>query len=112
MPQVSCNTSMWGSVKNDVLVLPESQSKSRKESKDKGRRFPAWNRTQSLNPGPALMDAFVSGRAEAVAIVDSWKFGFPIISKEADEFDTLVERCGEMTFTGHIEDIEGNYLNT
>lgn len=99
-------------MKNDLLVLPESQSKSEKGERKAKKLFPAWKTAQSLNPGPALMDAFVSGKAEAAAIVDSWKFSFPIPRQPADEFDALVERCGNMTFTGRIEDIEDNYLNT
>jgi hypothetical protein len=100
------------SVKNNLLVLPESQSKSEKGKRKGKNLFPSWKTAHSLKPGPALMDAFVSGRAEAAAIVDSWKFNFPIPSQPADEFDALVERCGNMTFTGRIKDIDDNYLNT
>jgi hypothetical protein len=95
-------------LKSIRLVRPESKGKTKVELK----QLPSWKSAQSLKPGPALMDAFVSGDAEAAAIVDSWKFNFPIPLYPADQFDALVERCGKMTFTGPIEDMRNNYFDT
>jgi hypothetical protein len=103
-----CPEAIKGSAKTMEIKTKGKKIAGSKESKGKGKLFPAWKTAQSRKPGPALMDAFVSGKAEAAAIVDSWKFNFPIPCQPADEFDALVERCGSMTFTGRIEEIEIN----
>jgi len=48
---------------------------------------------RSLRPGPALMMAAASGSAEAYAIVESWRFNFPITTMPPAEFDAHSMRC-------------------
>ena len=41
----------------------------------------------SLRPDLTLMDAFVAGRPEAVAIIESWRFHEPVVQISADDFE-------------------------
>jgi hypothetical protein len=66
-------------------------------------RFPAQSAMKtapSLKPGIAMMEACAFGQTEAVAIREAWRFSFPIKTVSREEFDSLVERNGQVVFNG------------
>jgi hypothetical protein len=61
---------------------------------------------RSLKPDDKVSLGCVLGDSYCKAIRDNWRFSRPITVKDAEEFDSLVERCGNNVYVGLDKDID------